>query len=321
MPDAVSVVAGDTDAGDRVDAILARHTGIPRSRLVASGVSVDGTPARLKDRVPGGALIAATIEEMAQARPEPAEVGFEVVYEDDDVIVVDKPAGVAVHAPGPRAAAGAYLVNGLLARYPEIAELGDDVAPERPGIVHRLDRDTSGLLVVARSAAALAGLRRAVSEHSMEREYAALVGGTFEAPAGEIDAPIGRRPGSRTFAVRDDGRPARTRYEVVAAWERPELTALRVRLDTGRTHQIRVHLGAIGHPVVGDHAYRGSTVLGATRQFLHSHRLAFEHPCGRGRVVAASPLPGDLARVLDAAGEATSGAVPGEWLRTAGSAA
>lgn len=321
MPDAVSVVAGADDAGDRVDAILARHTGIPRSRLVASGVSVDGAPARLKDRVAGGARIAATVEEPQQPRPEPADVAFEVVYEDADVVVVDKPAGVGVHSPGTSAGGGAYLVNGLLGRYPEIAALAEDDAPERPGIVHRLDRDTSGLLVVARTPAALAGLRRAVSERSMEREYAALVGGGFDAPAGVVDAPIGRRPGSRTFAVRSGGRPARTRYEVVAGWARPPVTALRVRLDTGRTHQIRVHLAAIGHPVVGDRPYRGSAVLGATRQFLHSHRLAFEHPCGGGRVVAASVLPRDLLDVLDAAGEVATGAVPERWLRTAGSGA
>lgn len=318
MPEAVTFTVDASDAGDRVDAILARRTGIARSRLVATEVSVDGAPARLKDRVAGGALIRASVDAPVVAGPGPAEVPFGVAYADADVVVVDKPAGLTVHAPGARpGAAGPYLVNGLLALYPEIAALAEDGAPERPGIVHRLDRDTSGLLVVARSPAALAGLRRAVAARGLHREYATLVGGAFDAPAGEIDAPIGRRPGSRTFAVRADGREARTRYAMAAGWERPVLSALRVWLDTGRTHQIRVHLAAIGHPVVGDRAYRGSTVLGAGRQFLHSHRLAFDHPCGGGRVDAESPLPPDLRDVLAAAGEPGSGAVPDAWLRTA----
>jgi len=319
MSDAVELTVGEAESGDRIDAILARHTGIARSRLVASEVSVDGSAARLKDRVAAGAVVRASVDAPVAARPQPAEIAFGVAYEDSDIVVVDKPAGLAVHAPNASgAAAGAYLVNGLLARYPEIADLAEDGARERPGIVHRLDRDTSGLLVVARTRAALVGLRSAVASRALDREYAAVAGGTVESPAGEIDAPIGRRPGSRTFAVRADGRAARTRYAVAARWDRPSLSALRVWLDTGRTHQIRVHLCAIGHPVLGDRTYRGSAVLGARRQFLHSHRLGFDHPCSGERVEAESALPADLAEVLAAAGEPDSGAVPAGWLRTRG---
>lgn len=309
----------DGESGDRVDAILARRTGIARSKLVATGVRVDGAPARLKDRVASGAVIEATVAAPAAPAPQAAEVDFEVVLEDDDLVVVDKPAGVAVHAPPGRATSTTSLVNGLLLRYPEIADLAEADAPERPGVVHRLDRDTSGLLVLARSPAALAGLRRMVEARVMRREYAAVVTGAFDVPSGEVDAPIGRRPGSRTFSVRADGRPARTRYELVAGWERPTLSALRVWLDTGRTHQIRVHLAAIGHPVLGDRAYRGSAAHGAERQFLHSHALAFTHPCTGAAVEAVAPLPEDLRSVLVAAGHPVVGGLPEAWLRTAGS--
>lgn len=313
MPDPVTVSATAEDAGSRVDAVIARHTGIARSRLVATGVSVDGEPARLKDRVARGSVIRASVERPVTVSPAPAAVEFGVAYEDPDLAVVDKPAGVSVHAPGRSGAGGPYLVNGLLRRYPEIAALATVDAPERPGIVHRLDRDTSGLLVVARTQRALAGLREAVAARSLVREYAAVVRGTFETRSGEIDAPIGRRPGSRTFSVRDDGREAWTRYEVVATWSRPLLSGLRVWLGTGRTHQIRVHLAAIGHPVVGDRSYRGPSAHGAARQFLHAHRLAFDHPCGGARVDVLSPLAPDLGDVLDTAGSPESGEVPPQW--------
>lgn len=319
MPEGVTLEVAAGDAGDRVDALLARHTGIPRSRLVATDVRIDGAPARMKDRVAGGAVIEATVEAPTTEAPQAADVDFTVVHADPDLVVVDKPAGLVVHPPAGRARGTASLVNGLLLRYPEIADLSEPNAPERPGVVHRLDRDTSGLLVVARSAEALVGLRRLVETRAMRREYAAVVAGDFDVPAGEVDAPIGRRPGSRTFSVRGDGRPARTRYERVAGWERPALSALRVWLDTGRTHQIRVHLAAIGHPVLGDHAYRGSAAHRCERQFLHSHALAFTHPCTGAVVEAESALPDDLRGVLAAAGPPVEGRLPDGWIRTAAS--
>ena len=179
---------------------------------------------------------------------------MDVRYEDDDVLVVAKPAGLVVH-PGAGHPDGT-LVNGLLALDPEIAGTGD---PQRPGIVHRLDRDTSGLLVVARSPRAYEALVAALGAHEVSREYLALVWGHLDAPRGVIDAPIGRSVRRPTrMAVREGGRRARTAYEVQAEFTSPEVSLVRASLETGRTHQIRVHLQAIGHPVVGDAAYGGA---------------------------------------------------------------
>jgi 23S rRNA pseudouridine1911/1915/1917 synthase len=190
-------------------------------------------------------------------------------------------------------------VNGLLARYPEVATVGD---PARPGIVHRLDRDTSGLLVVARSAAAYEGLVAMMAAHEVERRYVALVWGTPASPRGVIDAPIGRSVRRPTrMAVREGGRGARTAYEVVATYRAPEVSLLHCRLETGRTHQIRVHLQAINHPVVGDAAYGGSrAALRLGRPFLHAGGLAFTHPVTGAPVEVEEPLPPELEAVLDA---------------------
>jgi 23S rRNA pseudouridine1911/1915/1917 synthase len=193
------------------------------------------------------------------------------------------------------------LVNGLLARYPEIAAVGE---PARPGIVHRLDRETSGLLVVARSARAYDELTRSLAAHEVQRRYVALVWGRLPARRGVVDAPIGRSVRRPTrMSVREGGRAARTEYEVRAEFADPEVSLLDCTLETGRTHQIRVHLQAIGHPIVGDAAYGGAREsLPVGRPFLHAASLVFAHPVTGQAVEVSDPLPADLAAVLAALG-------------------
>jgi 23S rRNA pseudouridine1911/1915/1917 synthase len=231
------------------------------------------------------------------AGPEPVPV--DVRHADDDVIVVVKPAGLVVH-PGAGHAHGT-LVQGLLARFPELAEVGDAA---RPGIVQRLDRDTSGLLVVARSSRAYEALVAQLGQRSVERRYLALVWGLPSAARGVIDAPIGRSPRRRTrMAVRDAGKEARTAYEVRDAYPDRGVALLECRLETGRTHQIRVHLAAIGHPVVGDAAYGGRrSSIAIERPFLHASALEFTHPGSNERMRFEDPLPPDLAAALESLG-------------------
>ncbi|MGH9027328.1 MAG: RluA family pseudouridine synthase [Acidimicrobiia bacterium] len=285
-------------AGERVDRAVALLTGWSRREvraLVDGGtVIVDGEPASARARLSEGSSVALLEEPPVPTVPGPGPVPVVVRHADADVIVIAKPAGLVVH-PGAGHADGT-LVNGLLARFPELGAVGD---PTRPGIVHRLDRDTSGLLLVARSRAGYDGLVRALSRHEVDRRYAALVWGHPEATRGEIDAPIGRSPSRRTrMAVRTGGRDARTAYEVEATYGRPEVALLGCRLETGRTHQIRVHLAAIGHPVVGDAAYGGARPrLVLDRPFLHAARLAFEHPVTGVQLEFEEPLPPDLAAV------------------------
>ena len=212
---------------------------------------------------------------------------------------MDKPAGLVVH-PGPGHASGT-LVNGLLHRFPELAGVGE---ASRPGIVHRLDAGSSGLLVVARTADAVASLTRQFADRTAGRRYDAVVWGHPEAPHGIIDAPIGRDPADPLkMAVVVDGKPAQTEYEVVERYDAPAtLARLTCRLATGRTHQIRVHLAAVGHPLVGDPTYGDRrTTLGLTRPFLHAAELSFDHPVTGERLTFTSPLPTDLAEFLAAA--------------------
>jgi 23S rRNA pseudouridine1911/1915/1917 synthase len=218
-----------------------------------------------------------------------------IVLEDEHLLVVDKPAGMVVHP-------GAGVASGTL-----VQELAGRVAggpdPERPGVVHRLDRDTSGLLVLARSEDVHAALQEAIRRREVEREYLALVAGRPGSRTGTIDAPIGRDRANRTLMSTRTDKPRRavTHFEVIE--ELPGRALLRVRLETGRTHQIRAHLAAIGHPVCGDQAYGGracGSELGLTRQFLHSSRLVFSHPVTRERVECESKPPADLHRALDA---------------------
>jgi 23S rRNA pseudouridine1911/1915/1917 synthase len=214
------------------------------------------------------------------------------VHADEAVVVVDKPAGVVVH-PGSGRSSGT-LVHGLLDRFPDIAGVGQ---PGRPGIVHRLDAGTSGLLVVARTEDAYVALVAQLASRTVERTYLALTWGHFEAPSGVVDAPIARAARHRTrMAVSSAGRGARTRYDVVESFQDPApLTLVECRLETGRTHQIRVHLAAIAHPVVGDATYGGARErLGLTRPFLHARGLAFDHPVTDDRCRFDSPLPDDL---------------------------
>ena len=288
-------------SGQRVDRVVAMLTDLPRSeveRLVAGGgVTVNGTPVRSKSHkvVEGDRLEVDVAKRQATAVGPDPSVEVHVVHADAAVVVVDKQAGLVVH-PGAGHPDGT-LVNGLLARFPDLAAAGD---PSRPGIVHRLDAGTTGLLVVARTPAAYQDLVAQLSARTVERRYLALVLGTVEAPAGLVDAPVGRSAADPTrMAVSNRGREARTRYEVLARFEEPfPATFLECRLETGRTHQIRVHLSAIGHPVAGDARYRGfRRQMGLDRPFLHAHHLSFTHPDTKELVSFTSPLPADLERV------------------------
>ncbi|HSK50067.1 MAG TPA: RluA family pseudouridine synthase [Solirubrobacterales bacterium] len=222
-----------------------------------------------------------------------AEPALRVVHLDDDLAVIEKPAGLVVHpAPSHR---GPTLVS-------ELGELlGGGADPERPGIVHRLDKGTSGLLVVARDEEAHAALQEQVREREVERVYLALAGGRLASRTGTIDAPIGRasRQRHRMAVSGAASRQARTHFEVLELL--PRESYLEARLETGRTHQIRAHFAAIGHPLTGDPTYGGAERYGLGRQFLHAHRLAFAHPRTGARLSFSSPLPGDLEAAMEAA--------------------
>jgi 23S rRNA pseudouridine1911/1915/1917 synthase len=290
--------------GERLDRAVALLTGWPRAAVQTllddGSVLVDGRAIAKSHRLREGAVIELLAEPEADAPPvaDPA-VELDVRYADDDVVVVHKPADLVVH-PGAGHARGT-LVNGLLARFPDIAAVGD---PMRPGIVHRLDRDTSGLLVAARSARAYDALVTALAAHEIERRYLALVWGRLASPRGLIDAPIGRSESRRTrMAVREAGKPARTEYEVRAVYDDPVCSLLACRLETGRTHQIRVHLAAIGHPVAGDGTYGGARdQLPLDRPFLHAAVLAFAHPVTAEQLRFDEALPIELQTVLDRLG-------------------
>jgi 23S rRNA pseudouridine1911/1915/1917 synthase len=289
--------------GERIDRVLALLTGLPRSQtaglLESGGVRLDGTPVQSRSRrVREGEVVEVEVPERGKQRlvPDPA-VPLAVVHEDENVVVVDKPAGIVVH-PGAGQPSGT-LVHGLLHRYPELASVGE---ASRPGIVHRLDKGTSGLLVVARTSDAYASLVEQLATRSVERRYLALVWGHLEAGRGLVDAPVGRSAADPTrMAVSARGRPARTGYEVVERFTEPApLTLVECHLETGRTHQIRVHLAAIDHPVVGDARYgRGQRALTMSRPFLHAHRLAFDHPADGRRCQFQSPLPADLESIRE----------------------
>jgi 23S rRNA pseudouridine1911/1915/1917 synthase len=284
-------------AGERLDRFLA---GLPEvgsrsaAERVLSTTLVDGRARPKSYRLEGGEEVAFDPPEAPRSTLEPEPMDLRIAYEDEHLVVVDKPAGLVVH-PAPGHATGT-LVHGLLALDVEGGE-----EPERPGIVHRLDRDTSGLLVVARSQAAHRRLQELVRERAVEREYLALVVGRPRSLAGRIEASIGR---DRHDPVRhsldtDSPREAVTHFEVAEQLARH--TLLRVTLETGRTHQIRVHLEAIGLPVAGDPVYGRPGELGLERQFLHAARLAFPHPVTGERVEAESPLPPDLEAALERA--------------------
>ena len=289
--------------GERLDRVVAMLTGLSRGavgELIESGaVQVGGrVVTKVSRKLATGEVVEADVPDVAierPCRPDPT-VDVPVVWADEHVIVVDKPAGLVVH-PGAGHPSGT-VVQGLLARHPELATVGD---PLRPGVVHRLDRGTSGLLMVARSDVAYASLVAQLAERSASRTYLALVWGHLDAPSGVIDAPIGRAQRDRTrMAVSAAGREARTRYAVRQPFTAPaDMTLVECTLETGRTHQIRVHFGAIGHPVVGDERYKGRrAVLRVDRPFLHACGLAFDHPVSGERLSFTSPLSPDLEAVL-----------------------
>ncbi|HEX7100293.1 MAG TPA: RluA family pseudouridine synthase [Acidimicrobiia bacterium] len=286
----------DGERLDKVVSVLGAMSRAAARRIVdESQATLDGQTPPARHRVAAGQVLSFPPPEEAEGI-QPEEITFDVVYEDEDVIVVDKPAGLVVH-PGAGRDRGT-LVGGLLHRRPEIAGIGD---PDRPGIVHRLDRDTSGLLVAAASQVGYAGLREQVSRREMVREYAALVDGLFDVPTGTVDAPIARDPNRPTRRRIDPaGRPARTHYQVERSFPEAQMSLLTVRLETGRTHQIRVHLAAIDHPLAGDPVYRpGPDRVEVPRLFLHARRLGFAHPRTGEQLTFESPLPGELASVLD----------------------
>ena len=287
--------------GERLDAALARMFGLSRTtaaELVTSGnVLVAGRPAAKSERVPAGEWLDVTLPPPpAAALPEPVP-GLAIVAEDDDIIVVDKPAGVAAHpTPG---WSGPTVLDGLLATGHVIASSG---AAERQGIVHRLDAGTSGLMVVAKSEPAYSALKRAFREHEVDKRYHALVQGHPDPLRGTVDAPIGRHPaGDGRFAVISGGRPSVTHYDTIEAFRAASL--IEVRLETGRTHQIRVHMAALRHPCVGDRLYGADPVLadrlGLTRQWLHAVRLGFAHPADGRWAEFSSAYPPDLAHALE----------------------
>jgi 23S rRNA pseudouridine1911/1915/1917 synthase len=286
------------DEGTRLDAFLAGPLGsrARAQRLIESGaVLVDGRSAPKRHLLATGEVVSVDEPEEAPAADVP-DAPYAIPYRDDDLLVVDKPAGVVVHpARGHRAGTLAQALAGVAAG-------GEEAS--RAGIVHRLDRDTSGLLVVARTEAAHRALRAALQRREITREYLALVEGRPPARTGTIDAPLGRdrRVRTRISTDTDAPRPAITHFEIERAL--PRTTLLRVRLETGRTHQIRAHLRAIGHPVAGDPEYGTPGRLGLERQFLHAARLAFAHPVTGEPIDVSSPLPPDLQAALQrAAGE------------------
>jgi 23S rRNA pseudouridine1911/1915/1917 synthase len=258
-------------------------------------VLVDGAARAKNHRMAAGQVVEVKSEAGAGAAAEQAP-DFEVVYEDPDLMVVDKPAGLVTHpAPGHRGATLAEALRGRAAGGPD---------PERAGIVHRLDRDTSGLLVVAKTEEAHAALAKQLKAREVRREYLALVAGHPDSESGTIDAPIGRDRARRTVVSTRSDRPrtAVTRFEVIERL--PATSLLRVRLETGRTHQIRAHLAAIGNPVCGDPQYGGRACgreIGLTRQFLHAEKLMFRHPRTGEIVQCESKPPVELRRALDAA--------------------
>lgn len=289
-------------AGERLDRVVAMLAEVSRSVAVAlianQGVSVDGEVVSTgKTRLHRGQIVTVDQgripeEELPKADP---GVVFDVVHQDEWIVVVNKPAGLVVHPGAGRP--DKTLVNGLLAVFPDIATVGES---HRPGIVHRLDSGTSGLLIVALRQEAYDALIAMMVQRDVHRHYTALVWGYLDAPQGTIDAPIGRDPRSPLrMTVNASGKPARTSYQELQRFTVPEVTLLACELETGRTHQIRVHLQAIGHSVVGDSVYGGARAsLKMERPFLHADRLVFTHPMTGEHLDFHCPLPRDLNEIL-----------------------
>lgn len=297
-----SATAGHADEGERLDIFITEHAGISRSRaqkLISDGhVLVGGEPGRKNHALSSGESVS---WEVPPPEPEdivPQEIPLLIVYEDEHIIVIDKPADMVMY-PGPGHPSGT-LLNALLARYPELVGVG---GRGRPGVFHRLDRGTSGLVAVARNEKAYSAMVEKMQARQVERVYLALVVGSIPAQTGTIDAPMGRSRGNRKRMAVDQyaGRRAVSTFEVLERFD-SDFTLVEVALETGRTHQIRVHFSHIGHPVAGDPEYsrgRSARQLGLDRQFLHARRLSFDHPVTGERMVFDSELPADLEGVLE----------------------
>ena len=287
------------EAGQRADSLLARRLeGLTRSaaaRLLEEGRVTDrGRPAAKNLRVQPGQVLEVQLPEPEEPEARPQDIPLEVVYEDADVIVVNKPVGMVVH-PAPGHPDGT-LVNALLHHCAgSLSGIGGQL---RPGIVHRIDRDTSGLIIAAKNDAAHACLAAQLSGHTLARTYECLAVGNFKEDSGTVDAPIGRhRTDRKKMAVVPDGRRAVTHWEVIARYQ--GVTHLRCRLETGRTHQIRVHLAYIGHPILGDTVYGAKKpVPGLTGQCLHATGLQFLHPSTGEKITLTCPLPEEFTKML-----------------------
>jgi 23S rRNA pseudouridine1911/1915/1917 synthase len=289
--------------GERIDRVVSLIADISRSdatKLIADGgTEIDGSVVTSgKSRLKEGQTVVVDLDKIpVPVLPGPdASVVLDVVYVDDDIIVINKDAGVVVH---PASGHGnGTLVNGILALYPEVATVGQ---PGRPGIVHRLDSGTTGMMVVARTQRAYDSLVAALQEHEVGREYLALAWGHFDSPTATVDAAIGRHPRDpMKMAVVNSGKWARTHLEVQETFNDPvDVTLVQCTLETGRTHQIRVHLGAVGHPVVGDSMYGGArSALVAPRPMLHARRLTLIHPGSGEEMTFEAQLPADMATII-----------------------
>jgi 23S rRNA pseudouridine1911/1915/1917 synthase len=296
--------------GERADKVLAVALETPRSAVRAiidnGDATVAGTPVKPAQKMRAGVVIRTKMPEPVSDLAPEADVRFRVIHEDGSILVIDKPPGVVVH-PGSGHRSGT-LVNGLMHRYPDIVGVGEQ---DRWGIVHRLDRDTSGLLVVARTDEAYETLIEMMKAREVSRRYLSLVHDRFTNTIGTIDAPIGRDPQNPTrMHLSESGRPARTHYRRLAQWDAHDATLLSVTLETGRTHQIRVHLRSIGHPIIGDRLYGKRGVTGDPgRPWLHARQLGFEHPTTGQAMSFLSVLPTDLSDSLVSLGEPDLGLV------------
>jgi len=292
------LTAATEHAGVRLDAFLSADGALTRSqaaRLIAEGrVRVNGKPAAKSARLSGGETVTVDVPQLRETALPPQDIPLDVVYEDDDVIVVNKPTGLVVH-PAPGHPDGT-LVNALLHHCGDsLSGIGGE---KRPGIVHRIDRDTSGLIIAAKNDAAHLALSAQLKDHSLSRTYECLVTGNMKQDSGTVDAPIGRSSADRKkMAVVPTGRRAITHWAVVARY--PGVTHLRCRLETGRTHQIRVHMAYIGHPILGDTVYGAKKpVPGLTGQCLHATGLRFIHPRTGEPVELHCPLPPEFTAML-----------------------
>jgi 23S rRNA pseudouridine1911/1915/1917 synthase len=297
-PDIMNLIANNT--GIRIDKYLANqyseHSRTYFQQLINDGyVTINGIPVKPDRIVEAGDIIRLTIYKPEKSLLFPEEIPLNIIYEDSDLLVVDKPAGLTTH-PSPGQTTHT-LINALIKYYPVLAELGNSL---RPGIVHRLDKDTSGLIIVAKNSNSQLNLINQFKNRIVNKTYLTLVKGRLTPEEGIIEAPIGRNPNNRKLmSVLTNGRPARSRYKVIKYFK--DFTFLEVKPETGRTHQIRVHLAAIGYPIIGDTVYGIKTPL-LKRQFLHAHKLCFKQPSTGEYLEFQSDLPEDLNQVLKSLG-------------------